>query len=229
MKQTGALVLAEDSFADDAASLLRKRLREQPKWSDLPLLGVTTGGKLPRRLRDPASASANVIFLPRPLRDFALISAVRATLRARRSQFELRHLTEERDTVLSSISEAFSALDRDWRYTHVNDRVAEMAGWPKEKMIGRVIWEIFPEAVGTEFHEKALRVMRTGEPSHHGFFYAPWNRWVETRMYKTKDGIVIFRADITERKKQEAFAREREAKLRESRERLQLATEAADI
>src|SRR5207237_3035575 len=111
----------------------------------------------------------------------------------------------------------------------VNDNVAEMAGWPKEKMIGRVIWEIFPDAVGTKFHEKALAVMRTGESSHDELFFAPWNRWVDTRMYPTKNGIVVFGADITERKKQEELAREREVKLRESQERLQLATEAADI
>jgi PAS domain S-box-containing protein len=228
-ESTGAVLLAEEAFAGAAASQLMKRLREQPKWSDLPLLVVPSGAKVRRRTRDLAGASANVLFLPRPLRDFALISAIRTTLRARRSQYEARDLIEERDTVLASISEAFSALDRDWRYTHVNDRIAEMAGWPKEKMIGRVIWEIFPEAVGTEFYETAQAVMRTREPNHGEFFYAPWGHWVDTRMYPTKDGIVIFRADITERKKQEQLAHEREAKLRESQERLRLATEAADI
>jgi len=228
-EQTGAVLLGEEAFADAAVSELLQRLRDQPPWSDLPLLVVTNGRAMPRRLRDLAGASANVLVLPRPLREFALISALRVSLRARRSQFELRDLTEERETVLSSISEAFSALDRNWRYTHVNDRVAEMAGWPKEKMIGQVIWDIFPDAVGTEFYEKAHNVMRTGKPSEGEFYYAPWKRWVETRMYSTKDGIVIFRADITERKKQEALTREREATLRESRERLQLATEAADI
>src|SRR5207237_6969471 len=45
----------------------------------------------------------------------------------------------------------------------------------------------------------------------------------------TRDGIIIFRADVTERKKQEELAREREAKLAESQDRLRLATEAADI
>lgn len=228
-ERTGAVLVAEEAFAGTAASRLMKQLREQPKWSDLPLLVVSSGAKVRRQTRDLAGASANVMFLPRPLRDFALISAIRTTLRARRSQYQARDLIEERDTVLASISEAFSALDRNWRYTHVNDKVAEMAGWPKEKMIGRVIWEIFPEAVGTEFYEKAQRVMRTGESSQGEFFYAPWGRWVDTRMYPTKNGIVIFRADITERKKQEQLAHEREAKLRESQERLQLATEAADI
>ncbi|MFN2622744.1 MAG: ATP-binding protein [Chthoniobacterales bacterium] len=227
--QTGAVLLAEEAFANAAAAQLMKRLREQPQWSDLPLLVATNAAEVPRRIRELAGASANVMLLARPLRDFTLISAVRAILRARRSQFEVRDLIEERDTVLASISEAFSALDRNWRYTHVNDRIAEMAGWPKDKMIGRVIWEIFPEAVGTEFYEKAHQVMRTSEPSHGEFFYAPSKRWVETRMFATKDGIVIFRADITERKKQQVLAHEREAQLRESQERLQLATEAADI
>src|SRR5207302_9850119 len=138
---------------------------EQRKWSDLPLRVVPSGAKVRRRTRDLAGASANVLFLPRPLRDFALISAIRTTLRARRSQYEARDLIEERDTVLASISEAFSALDRNWRYTHVNDRIAELAGWQKEKMIGQVIWEIFPEAVGSEFYEKAHAVMETREPA----------------------------------------------------------------
>jgi PAS domain S-box-containing protein len=173
--------------------------------------------------------NANVTFVARPLRDLTLVSAVQAALRARRHQFTVRDLLEERETVLASIRDAFSALDREWRYTHVNDKVAELAGWPKEKMIGRIIWEIFPEAVGTEFYEHCQRVMHTGEPSHGEFFYAPWNRWLDTRMYPAKDGMVIFRADITERKKQERLAHEREAKLKESQDRLRLATEAADI
>lgn len=228
-ERTGAVLVTEEAFADTAAAQLMTRLREQPKWSDLPLLVVPSGAKVRRRTRDLAGASANVMFLPRPLRDFALISAIRTTLRARRSQYQARDLIEERDTVLASISESFSALDRNWRFTYVNDKVAEMAGWPKEKMIGRVIWEIFPDAVGTKFHEKAQAAMGTGESSHDELFYAPWGRWVDTRMYPTKDGIVVFGADITERKKQEELAHEREAKLRESQERLQLATEAADI
>jgi PAS domain S-box-containing protein len=227
--QTGALLLAEEGFARAAAAQLMECLRAQPKWSDLPLLVVTGRTKVPRHIRDLAGASANVMFLARPLREFTLINAVRATLRARRSQFEVRDLMEERETVLASISDAFSTLDRDWRYIYVNDKVAELAGWPKEKMLGRIIWEIFPDAVDTEFYRRCQHVMRTGEPRSGEFFHPPWGRWLDTRIYPTKDGIVIFRADITERKEQEKLAQEREAKLKESQDRLRLATEAADI
>ena len=227
--QTGAILLAEEAFASTRVPQFQQRLREEPEWSDLPVLVLTEGGETHQHIAALFGPNANVTFVARSLREVTLVSAVEAALRARRHQFSVRDLLEERETVLASISEAFSALDRNWRYTHVNDKVAEMAGWPKEKMIGRGIWEIFPEAVGTDFYELCHRVMEKGEPSHGEFFYKPWNRWLETRMYPTKDGMVIFRADITDRKEQESLAHEREAKLKESQDRLRLATEAADI
>src|SRR6266404_1764927 len=45
--QTGAVLLAEEAFAGDAASQLMTRLRAQPKWSDLPLLVVASGSEVP--------------------------------------------------------------------------------------------------------------------------------------------------------------------------------------
>jgi len=231
-EQTGAVLFAEEAFLGAQISRFLEHLRAQPPWSDLPLLALTSGNEADdphHRVLDLLGPNANLTFVARPFRGLTLVSAVQAALRARRHQFAVRDLIAERETVLASINDAFSALDRQWRYTHVNDRVAELAGWPREKMIGRVIWEIFPEAVGTEFYERCQHVMRAGEPSSAEFFYAPWNRWLDTRMYPTKDGMIIFRADVTERKKQEQLAHEREAKLQESQDRLRLATEAADI
>jgi PAS domain S-box-containing protein len=230
--QTDALLIAEEALAPSEIAVLLDTLDQQPPWSDIPLVILTSsagGDEVSTRALDIFGPRASVTLLERPLRTVTLVSTMKAALRARRRQREVRDLIEQRESLLASISDAFSALDRDWRYTHVNDKVAELAGWPKEKMIGRVIWEIFPEAVGGEFYEHAHRVMQTGEASHGEFYYVPWKRWLDTRIYPTKNGIVIFRADITERKKQEQLAQERGAKLSESEDRLRLATEAADI
>jgi PAS domain S-box-containing protein len=230
--QTGAVLVAEEVLTGAQTQEFVKRLRAQPDWSDLPLLVLTSGSEgddPPHRILDSLGPKANVAFVARPFRGLTLVSTVQVALRSRRRQYEVRDLIEERESVLSSISDAFSAIDRDWRYTHVNDKVAELAGWPKEKIIGRVIWEIFPQAVGTEFYDRCQQVMKTGEPSYGEFFHPPWDRWLDVRIYPSKDGIVVFRADITARKKQEQLAQEREAKLKESQERLRLATEAADI
>src|SRR4051812_25806623 len=228
---TAILVAAEALVASDVPWLLA-RLEEQPAWSDVPLILLTNSGggdKMSQRALEIFGPAANVTLLERPLQAVTLVSTLQVALRARRRQYEVRDLLEQRETVLAGISDAFSALDFEWRYTFVNDRVAELAGVPKEKILGRVIWEIFPDAVGGDFYRLSHQVMSTRQPTHGEIFYKPWERWLDTRIYPTKDGIVIFRADITDQKKQEALAYEREAKLRESQERLQLATQAADI
>src|SRR5436190_5462258 len=147
-----AVLLAEEALSAADLPELLSCLHAQPAWSDLPLLILTSA----TQQDDLASIeilklfgpSGNVTLLERPLRSVVLVSTVQVALRARRRQYEVRDLLAERETVLTSISDAFSALDRDWRYIYVNDKVAELAGWPKEKMLGRVIWEIFAEAVG---------------------------------------------------------------------------------
>jgi PAS domain S-box-containing protein len=229
---THAILVAAEALVAADVPLLLDRLEQQPPWSDIPLILLTTGGRgdeMSRRALDIFGPKANVTLLERPLQAVTLISTLKVALRARHRQYEVRDLLEQRETVLAGISDAFSALDSEFRYTFVNDRVAELAGVPKEQLLGRVIWEIFPNAVDGEFYQRCQQVMKNRQPAHGDFFYAPWGRWLDTRIYPSKDGIVIFRADITDQKKQEALAREREAKLRESQERLQLATEAADI
>jgi PAS domain S-box-containing protein len=230
--QTDALLIAEEALVASEVLVLLDTLDQQPPWSDIPLVILTSsrgGDEVSLRALEIFGPRANVTLLERPLRTVTLVSTLKVSQRARRRQRDVRDLIAERETVLASISDAFSALDREWRYTYVNEKVALLAGLPKEKMIGRVIWEIFPEVVGTEFYDLAQRVMESGKAGYGEFFYVPWKRWLDTRLYPTKDGIVIFRADITERKKHEQLARERESKLAESQERLRLATEAADI
>ena len=141
----------------------------------------------------------------------------------------VRDLIAERETILSAISDAFSAIDRNWRYTYVNDKVAELAGRPKEEIIGKVIWDIFPDAVGGEFYDRCQRAMETRQPDAFEVFYKPWGRWLETRIYPAADGIVIFRADITERKENETRLRDNERTLKLLEERVRLAVESADI
>jgi PAS domain S-box-containing protein len=231
-EDTNALLIAEEALGSEHPRLLQDELRRQPPWSDIPvILLIAPGGGDAANLQavEVFGPAANVTLLERPLRSVTLVAAVKAALRARGRQLEVRDLIAERQTILNSISDAFSALDRNFRYTYVNDKVAELAGMPKEKMIGRVIWEIFPDAGTGEFFERCQRAMKTREPDHFEIFYKPWGRWLETRIYPAQDGIVIFRADISARKENETRIRENERKLQELEERVRLAVEAADV
>ena len=159
---TTALLLAEEALVPAQLPRLLKALQSQPPWSDLPVVLLTSSGgseRMSLQAVDLFGPAGNVTLLERPLHSVTLVSAMKVALRARQRQYEVRELIEQRETVLSSISDAFSAIDHEWRYTYVNDRVAEMAGLPKEEMLGRNIWEVFPDAVGTEFDRLAHQVM----------------------------------------------------------------------
>ncbi|WP_251960263.1 PAS domain-containing protein [Nostoc commune] len=41
----------------------------------------------------------------------------------------------------------------------MNDRIAEVAGIQKEELQGRIIWEVFPDVVKTEFYTQVHRAM----------------------------------------------------------------------
>ncbi|MGI8819411.1 MAG: ATP-binding protein [Chthoniobacterales bacterium] len=229
---TTALLLAEEALVAAQLPALLLALQQQPSWSDIPVIVLTSKGGSERmsvQAVDIFGPAGNVTLLERPLHGVTLISTMKVALRARQRQYQVRELIEQRETLLASISDAFSSIDYDWRYTYVNEKVAELAGLPKEKMLGRKVWEIFPDAVGTEFYTLAHEAMENRRAVQGEFFHAPWGRWLDTRIYPTKGGIVIFRADITPRKEQELLTRETESKLRESEDRLRLATEAAAI
>jgi PAS domain S-box-containing protein len=230
--ETNALLISEEGLVRDQLPELLAKLKAQPPWSDIPVIILTaTGGgdRASVQALEVFGPAANVTLLERPLRSVTLIAAVKVAVRARTRQLQVRDLITERETILASVSDAFSALDRNFRYIYVNDKVAELAGRPREELIGRVIWDIFPQAKGGEFYERCCRAMETRQADHFEIFYKPWGRWLETRIYPASEGIVIFRADVSERKAQEELIRESERKLSELEERVRSAVEAADV
>jgi PAS domain S-box-containing protein len=115
--------------------------------------------------------------------------------------------------VLERVSDAVVALDRDWRYTYVNRRAAELFGRRPEDLIGRHIWTEFPEGVGQPFHLAYERAMAEQRFIQLENYYEPWDRWFENRIYPSPDGLSIFFHEITDRKRAEQTARDNAALL----------------
>ena len=229
---TNAIIIAEEALIPSDLLILLDVLGQQPPWSDIPVIILTApagANQASVQALEIFGPAANITLLERPLRSVTLVAAAKVALRARRRQREVRDLLQQREAILSSISDAFSALDLDWRYTYANAKVAELAGRPTSEIVGHVIWEIFPEAVGSEFYARCHRARETQQAQHFEIFYEPWGRWLDTRIYPTREGLVIFRGDVTERKKQEELLRESERRLHVLEQQSRLAVEAADV
>ena len=91
----GAVVLTQEALRPPGLALLAASLSRQPPWSDLQVLVFSSregvGGATSDR-RAALEGVVNLIFLDRPTRRVALLSAVHAALRARRRQYEVRDL-----------------------------------------------------------------------------------------------------------------------------------------
>jgi signal transduction histidine kinase/CheY-like chemotaxis protein len=93
----GAVLVAEEALAPPAGERLAAVLSRQPPWSDLPVVLFSGGGTSEEAGRRTLAAIApfdNVTVLDRPVRVVSLVSALRAALRARRRQYQVRELVE---------------------------------------------------------------------------------------------------------------------------------------
>ena len=108
----GALVLTDEALEMPGALDLLRALHEQPAWSELPLIILTTGGA-PRaiQLLEMATAAAgSVTLLERPIRTTTLLRSVEVALNSRRRQYQVRDLLAEQRRITLQLREAHERL-----------------------------------------------------------------------------------------------------------------------
>ncbi|MCC6455538.1 MAG: GAF domain-containing protein [Caldilineaceae bacterium] len=110
-------------------------------------------------------------------------------------------LSGDSEKMLTSLNDHFVVFDHNWRYIYVNDAAARVLGLPKEQLMGNVIWELFPEAIGNQFYQELHRARDEGEDIVSEHYYQPWDAWFENRIYVLPDSISVLSIDITARKK----------------------------
>jgi signal transduction histidine kinase/ActR/RegA family two-component response regulator len=98
----GCAVLTEEVLLEGLTRELGRVLREQPPWSDFPLV-VLSSGQTVRHLQQIVPELGNVTLLERPVTPQTLVAAVQAALRARRRQYEARAAIAQRDQFLAML------------------------------------------------------------------------------------------------------------------------------
>ena len=130
---------------------------------------------------------------------------------------ELEERREEADAatqfsrgILESISDPFVVQDGDWRFRFINDAAAEILSshGNRAELIGRVLWDVYPEIVGTDFEREMRRAARDRVPVTFEAFYPERGTWAELHCYPLADGGLATQwKNVTAKKKAEEARR----------------------
>jgi len=129
------------------------------------------------------------------------------------SSVELEERSEEAEAatlfvngILESIRDPFVVQDTEWRFRYINDAAAEplSSHGDRAQLLGRVLWEVYPELIGTAFEREMRRAARDRVPVHFEAFYAERGDWAELSCYPLHDGGLATQwRNITAKKKAE--------------------------
>ncbi len=97
---------------------------------------------------------------------------------------------------------AFYNLDHDWRFTYLNPEAERILGAIGSAALGRVIWDLFPDAVDSPFEHHYRASVATDVPATFEAYYPPpLDGWFEIRCWPTPAGLSVYFIDITDRRR----------------------------
>ena len=131
------------------------------------------------------------------------------------------------EAVLGSIADAFYLLDREWRFTHVNDAAEPLLQTTREALVGRTLWEAFPDVAGSVFEGPYREAMATGRPTSAEAYFPPLGTWFDVHSYPWAGGLMVHFRDVSARKTVEAERERLLAELRGANAELRRVTAAA--
>jgi len=105
--------------------------------------------------------------------------------------------------ILEGITGGFFALDRNYRFTYWNRAAEEGTGMKRDDVLGKNVFDIFPNAKEAELGEKYRLAMETNTFQSFETSYKDdrFEAWYDIRIYPNENGISVFFQDITEQKR----------------------------
>ena len=116
-------------------------------------------------------------------------------------------------SILESVSDAFFALDADWRFIYLNREAERIIGRSRRELIGRSIWDELPEPVGALVRGQLERATETGTTVEFEALHPTLGVWLEIRVYPSTDGVAVSLRDVSLRRAAQSAANSAQTRL----------------
>jgi PAS domain S-box-containing protein len=194
----------------DGSELLRE-LRNDPRTMLLPVIMLSARAGEESRLEGMEAGADDYLVKPFTARELMARVSTHLSMKQLREASRLREQRERQraeaaeaqyQRILESISEGFLFVDTEWTIRYANRMYAQMARHSLQELVGRNLWELFPESAGTRFGGQFRDAMLNQREAEIEDYYAPQDAWFHVHLYPTTDGLAMFIADVTAERRQ---------------------------
>lgn len=110
---------------------------------------------------------------------------------------KLENAYKEKINIIESIGDAFFTVNKDFIVTYWNKTAEQILNVKRETILGKNLWELFPDAVDLPSYSNYKEVIRTQTAMTFEDYYGTW---LEVNAYPSEEGLSVFFRDITLRK-----------------------------
>lgn len=102
---------------------------------------------------------------------------------------------------LENNTNAMFMLDSKFHFIYINKNAQKFTRRKVSTLIGKNILTEFPQFKKTSFYLHYKEALKTQKEVHFEEYYPPLDIWLSVNVYPSKDGLLIYYSDITDRKK----------------------------
>src|SRR3954463_11036894 len=225
-----ALVLLDVQMPGMDGFETASRIKERKKTAAIPIIFLTAHNPDERLILRGYEAGA-VDYLFKPLTPEVVRSKVSVfcdlyrsrertreaaaeVARAQAAAAEAREGQKRLSDVLERISDAFFALDDQWRFTYLNEKAALLLHRQRGDLLGKVIWEEFPDTETSTFYGQFRRSVETQSSVALADYYPPLDSWFEVHAYPSPEGLSVYFADASDKQRAQRMLQESERRFR---------------
>jgi len=160
-------------------------------------------------------------------KDITELKAQKLKLKEVNQQLEavLMEKSELLTEMYDRISDAFVSIDKDWKYVFVNKKAGEILDRDPAYLVGKTIWDEYPEAVNFHFYKAFQEAMTKKIHIQFEDYFPNVDKWLENNIYPSDKGINVYYRDTTVLKKSKEELMELNVQLRTFNTKLENAIE----
>lgn len=113
---------------------------------------------------------------------------------------EIKRAAERLNSFIESITDYCFIVDNAWKLVKVNTAFEKLVGAPREEIIGKLLWDRFPNILKTGFEAAYRKALNEQTSVQFVEYYQPLKKWFNATLYPSSEGLTVFVRDITDEK-----------------------------